>query len=134
MLRRLRELFWPAVKSEPLAEVVFPPDASLLQLEGFAPERFSFGIEILNDRQTSMEFVVSVLQKHLGMTRNEALLTAIKIHGKGGVILEQPSYEHAKQLSSLIMDSAREANFPLVCRAIAAEPALDGALHDPVAK
>jgi hypothetical protein len=39
---------------------VFPPETSLLQVEGFVPAGFLCGIEIMNDNLTPMAFVVSV--------------------------------------------------------------------------
>ncbi len=120
MFKWLKETFWPEVIRAPVEGVVFPPDTSLLQLQGFAPEHFSYGIEILNDRQTSFEFVVQTLQEHLDMTLREARVTAASIHARGGVILRQNSYEQARKLADLIVTSARAAHFPLVCRALAA--------------
>ena len=121
MLRQLRNLFWPPAKVERVSEVVLPPSTSLLELAEFVPEHFAHGVEILNDTETSMEFVVSVLREHAGMTRNNAFLTAVDIHSKGGTILRQDSLAQAQRLADLIMRSATEAKFPLVCRAVSAQ-------------
>ena len=130
MFRLLKAVFCPPVKVERGPGVVFPPEASLLQLEGFVPAAFSYGVEILNDKETSFEFVAAVLQKYAGMTRKHALLTAANIHIKGGVILEHSSLEQAERLSGLIVQSAREAPFPLVCRAITAQQRAAGDVRD----
>jgi ATP-dependent Clp protease adapter protein ClpS len=116
--RILKSIFWPRVTHQQVQEVVFPPETSLLLKGGFEPEDFWYGVEILNDSQTPFEFVVSKLQEHAAMKSRDARLVAVKIHMKGGVILKQGSLEDAKRLSALILQSAREANFPLMCRAI----------------
>lgn len=121
MLRRLKDIFWPPAKVERVSEVVLPPGTSLVELAEFVPEHFAYGVEILNDTETSMEFVVAALREHSGMTRNKALLTAVDIHRKGGAIVKQDSLEQAQRLSDLILHSAREAKFPLICRAVSAQ-------------
>jgi ATP-dependent Clp protease adapter protein ClpS len=121
MWRQLKEILWPPVKVECVSEVVLPPGTSLLDLAGFMPEHFAYGVEILNDSHTSMEFVVSVLRKHAGMTRDNALLTAVNIHRKGGAIIEQSSLDQAQRLADLILQSARETKFPLFCRVVSAQ-------------
>ena len=121
MLRQLKDIFWSPVKAERVSEVVPPADTSLVQIAEFVPEHFAYGVEILNDTETSMEFVVSVLREHAGMTRNNALLAAVDIHRKGGVILKQSSMEQAQRLAIRILQSASEAKFPLVCRAVSAQ-------------
>jgi len=121
MLRQLRAIFWPPVKVERVSEVVLPPGTSLLDLAEFIPEHFAYGVEILNDSETSMEFVVSVLREHAGMTRNNALLTAVDIHRKGGAIIKRSSLDEAQRLADRILLSAREAKYPLVCHAVSAQ-------------
>jgi ATP-dependent Clp protease adapter protein ClpS len=121
MFRGLRSWLREYTRTQPATSVVFPPGTSLLQLQGFAPEKFSYGVEILNDDVTSCEFVTSTLQQHVGMGRRAAFLVAVNIHMKGGAILALESLEEAERLSELIVQSARAAQFPLVCRAISTQ-------------
>jgi ATP-dependent Clp protease adapter protein ClpS len=121
MLRQLKAIFWPPVKVERVLEVVLPAGTSLLDLAEFIPDNFAYGVEVLNDTETSLEFVVSVLREHAGMTRNSALLTAVDIHRKGGAIIKQDSLDQAQRLTDRMLQSARGAKFPLVCRAVSAQ-------------
>jgi ATP-dependent Clp protease adapter protein ClpS len=62
--------------------------------------------ELLNDDYTPMEFVVGVLQKFFGMTREKATQVMLKVHREGGGVrrlsrdvaatkVEQVSVTHA---------------------------------------
>jgi ATP-dependent Clp protease adapter protein ClpS len=130
MFQRLLDWLLGPVTSQPAPCVVFPPDTSLLEHQGFVPENFRCGVEILNDNETSLEFVVSALQEHAGMKRKAALLAAVNIHMKGGVILELKSLEDAERLAAAIVRSARGASFPLVCRALTAQQGAAGDVRD----
>jgi ATP-dependent Clp protease adapter protein ClpS len=121
MFRGLGKWWREFKRTQPAPSIVFPPSTSLLHLPGFTPAKFSCGVEILNDNETSVEFVISALEKHAGMERRAALLIAVNIHMKGGVIIERQSFEEAEKLSTSIVQSARAAQFPLVCRAIKAQ-------------
>jgi ATP-dependent Clp protease adapter protein ClpS len=76
----------------------FPAETSLLQLEGFAPAGFCHGVEILNDDRTTMEFVVSVLQHHLGLSEPAAIRTMLEIHRNGGVVVARESLEESRSV------------------------------------
>jgi ATP-dependent Clp protease adapter protein ClpS len=97
---------------------VFAPETSLLSTKGFAPAGFQCGIEILNDNRTPMEFVVSVLQKDVGLSRIDATRTMLEIHLKGGVLLSLRSLEQSTRVAEAIVTEARGNNHPLVCRAV----------------
>lgn len=66
--------------------VVFPPETSLLSVQELVPAGFKHGVEILNDDRTPMEFVVSVLGTHLGLSRTDAIKNMLKVHTRGGVL------------------------------------------------
>jgi ATP-dependent Clp protease adapter protein ClpS len=102
----------------PTPSHIFPPETSLLNTEGFLPVGFHCGIEILNDDRTHMEFVVSVLQSAVGLSRVEAVRTMLEIHNKGGILLPMQSSEQSRRVAELIVTGAREKNHPLVCRAV----------------
>lgn len=101
-----------------LISPVFAPETSLLSTKGFAPAGFQCGIEILNDDRTPMEFVVSILQKSVGLSRIDATRTMLEIHLKGGVLLSMQSLEQSTRVADAIVTEARGNNHPLVCRAV----------------
>ena len=78
---------------------MFPPETSLLTIPKFVPPGFVFGIEILNDNTTPMEFVVTVLRAHLGLTEKDAVRTMLGIHEQGGVLLAMPSLVEARRIA-----------------------------------
>jgi hypothetical protein len=63
---------------------IVPQDTILLKRPGFRPPGFVHGIEILNDRSTPMEFVVTSLMTHLGLTKDQAIVKMLDIHNTGG--------------------------------------------------
>jgi ATP-dependent Clp protease adaptor protein ClpS len=97
---------------------VFPPDTSLLSRPEFVPAGFRYGVEILNDNGTPMEFVVSVLQAHLGLTRLDAARSMLAIHWRGGVLLPLPSQAEAHRVAEAVTAEAAAQKYPLVCRAV----------------
>jgi ATP-dependent Clp protease adapter protein ClpS len=104
-----------------LISPVFAPETSLLSTGGFAPPGFQCGIEILNDNRTPMEFVVSALQKSVGLSRIDATRKMLEIHTKGGVLLSMPSPDESRRVAETIVTEARGNNHPLVCRAVSRE-------------
>jgi ATP-dependent Clp protease adapter protein ClpS len=82
------------------------------------PGGFHYGIEILNDGRTKMEFVVLVLMKHLGQTKRDAGRTMLVIHERGGILLPLTSLEEARRVAAAVSQDAAKLNFPLTCRAV----------------
>ncbi len=99
-------------------QMVLPPDASLLALDGFVPQGFADGIEILNDITTPMDFVVEVLQKYVGMDKASSVRTMLAIHYRGGVLLAFDSREIANRVAASITIDAQQRNHELICRAV----------------
>jgi ATP-dependent Clp protease adapter protein ClpS len=119
---------WAALRSisgvaTPGAPVVLPPQTSLLDLPEFVPSEFLYGLEILNDNATPMEFVVSALSTHLGMGHNDSVQAMLSIHKRGGALLPMASLADAKRVADAITAEAAEQRYPLVCRAINVEDA-----------
>ena len=100
---------------------VFPAGTSLLQTPGHVPAGFSCGIEIMNDNTTPMEFVISVLQSCLGISRSEAIRWMLEIHRKGGALFPLASFEEATRIAQAVTEEARALNHPLTCRAVRVE-------------
>ena len=97
---------------------VFPHGTSLLTIPKFVPPGFVHGIEILNDNTTPMEFVVSVLGTHLGLSEKDAVRTMLAIHEQGGVLLAMPSLVDAKRITEAVSVEATRHNHSLICRAV----------------
>jgi len=106
----------PLVVVPPEEAPVFPPETRLIEKPGFHPADFVQGIEILNDRTTPMEFVVSVLSRHLGFSREQAIVKMIEIHNSGGMLIALPSEERAKAVADAISQEAHVAGYSFVCR------------------
>src|SRR5262245_36202656 len=78
----------------------------------------NYGVEILNDDFTPMEFVVYVLSQYFGMARPDATRLMLQIHYKGSAILPQASMEQATQSAVSANAYARQNYFPLFLRAV----------------
>ncbi len=100
------------------ASRTFPPDTSLLTLDGFTPANFSVGVEILNDDTTPMEFVVNTLTQHLQISREDAFKMMLEIHGKGGVIVPLEDMKSAVSIAHRIAEEVQAHHHRLVCRAV----------------
>src|SRR4029077_5539494 len=83
----------------PAPPVVLPRDTALVNLPDFIPPGFHFGVEILNDDSTPMQFVVSVLESLVGLGRTEAVRTMLEIHKRGGALLSTHSADEAKRIA-----------------------------------
>jgi ATP-dependent Clp protease adapter protein ClpS len=95
---------------------VFPPETRLLEHASLRPAGFVQGVEILNDRTTPMEFVVTVLMKHVGLSREKAIETMLSIHNSGGILIALPTPQEATRVASAISADATAAGFSFVCR------------------
>lgn len=81
------------VKLKPRQAIILPPDTSLLALPEYVPFGYKHGVEVLNDNATPMEFVVSALQDHVGLSKTDAIRTMLEIHWRGGA---DPTFESAR--------------------------------------
>jgi ATP-dependent Clp protease adapter protein ClpS len=98
---------------------VFHRDTRLLSKPGFCPPDFVTGLELLNDNTTPMEFVVGVLERHLGLDRAAAIPLMLEIHHKGGVLLPVAEPRSAQAIAQAISEEARAGNhLDFVCRAV----------------
>jgi len=97
---------------------VFSPDTRLASLQGFLPDSFVVGVEILNDNSTPMEFVVRALMKHLQLERNNAIELMLAIHQKGGALVPLPSLEKAEAVATGVARDAQAHSHSLVCRVV----------------
>jgi len=105
----------------PSASRLFREDTSLLSIKSLVPKGFRTGVEILNDENTPMEFVVNTLMRHLHIERDDAIKLMLSIHSNGGILVALPTMENAEHTAQCIVSEAREYDHPLVCRAIEAQ-------------
>lgn len=106
------------VMNSPAESPVFSPETSLLTIPALRPQSFRDGVEILNDNHTPMQFVMDVLQRHLGRDAHEAFVEMLRIHNRGGVLLPLASFEDAERTASAIAAEADAAGHRFVCRAV----------------
>jgi ATP-dependent Clp protease adaptor protein ClpS len=82
-----------------------------------------YGVEMLNDDFTAMEFVVDALSRHFGMARPDAIKFMLDVHFKGSGVLPRDSMALAAQAAISANAEARQYYFPLLCRVVV-QPAL----------
>jgi ATP-dependent Clp protease adaptor protein ClpS len=116
LLSRVRNWF------KPQPSVLLAPGTSLLAMDGFVPPGFEHGIEILNDDETPMVFVVWVLEQQLGLDNASAVRMMLQIHAKGGALLSLQTRDEAAQVASAITSHAKERGHPLSCKAVSVSP------------
>ena len=108
------------VVTPPEAAPVFSSDTRVLEKPGFRPAGFIQGIEILNDRTTPMEFVVTALTDHLDISREEAIVKMLDIHNTGGILIALPTKKRAQDVASAINSAAAQAGHAFICRYVSA--------------
>jgi len=102
----------------PLHGVLLPADTRLETVQGFLPENFVTGVEILNDAATPMEFVVDTLCRHLRMDRKSAIELMLTIHSKGGAMVPLASAEEALTVAAGVAADNQSSGYKLTCRAV----------------
>lgn len=79
---------------------------------------FRHGLELQNDEQTPIEFVVQELRTHAGLSAGDAAVAAALCHSQGGVVVSLAGNEQAAAAARAVASSAAAAGYPLRCRAI----------------
>ena len=74
-----------------------------------------YKVLLLNDDYTPMEFVVHVVQKYFGKSREEAERIMLHVHQKGVGICGVYTFEIAETKVTQVMDFSRANNHPLQC-------------------
>jgi ATP-dependent Clp protease adaptor protein ClpS len=85
---------------EKLAEIIPPP---------------MFKVMLLNDDYTPMEFVVMVLQKFFGMSREKATQVMLKVHREGIGVCGVYPHDIASTKVQQVAAYARRHQHPLQC-------------------
>lgn len=74
-----------------------------------------YKVVLLNDDYTPMEFVVILLEKFFGMTREKATQVMLHVHTRGKGVCGVYTREVAETKVALVNDYAREHQHPLLC-------------------
>ena len=74
-----------------------------------------FKVMLLNDDYTPMEFVVVVLQKFFGMTRERATQVMLKVHREGMGVCGVYPHDVASTKVQQVAGYARKHQHPLQC-------------------
>jgi len=74
-----------------------------------------YKVLMLNDDYTPMEFVVHVLERFFGKSREEATTIMLHVHRRGVGICGVFTYEIAETKVAQVMDFARRHQHPLQC-------------------
>jgi ATP-dependent Clp protease adaptor protein ClpS len=74
-----------------------------------------YKVVILNDDYTPMEFVVQVLQRFFGLSRDKATSIMLHVHTRGRGVAGVYTYEIAETKVVMVNDYAREHEHPLQC-------------------
>lgn len=74
-----------------------------------------YKVLMLNDDYTPMEFVVHVLERFFGKSRDEATQIMLHVHQRGVGICGVYTYEVAETKVNQTMDLARKHQHPLQC-------------------
>lgn len=72
-----------------------------------------YKVVILNDDYTPMEFVVDVLQRFFGLSRDKATSIMLHVHTRGRGVAGVYTYEIAETKVVMVNDYAREHQHPL---------------------
>lgn len=74
-----------------------------------------YKVLMLNDDYTPMEFVVHVLERFFGKSREEATQIMLHVHRRGVGVCGVYTYDVAETKVNQVMDLARKEQHPLQC-------------------
>lgn len=74
-----------------------------------------YKVLMLNDDYTPMEFVVRILERFFGKSRDEATRIMLHVHRRGVGVCGVYTYEVAESKVTQVMDFARQHQHPLQC-------------------
>ena len=74
-----------------------------------------YKVLMLNDDYTPMEFVVHILERFFGKSREEATRIMLHVHQRGVGVCGVYTYEVAETKVTQVMDLARRHQHPLQC-------------------
>ncbi len=74
-----------------------------------------YKVILLNDDYTPMEFVVDVIQRFFGRTREQATQIMLKVHTEGAGVCGVYSHDIAETKMNQVMQHAKQHQHPLQC-------------------
>lgn len=74
-----------------------------------------YGVYLLNDDFTPMDFVVLVIEKYFNKDHAAATDLMLKVHNEGRALCGIYPYEIAETKVTLVVDEARQNGHPLQC-------------------
>ena len=74
-----------------------------------------YKVLLLNDDYTPMEFVIHVLERFFGKSREDATRIMLHVHNKGVGICGVYTYEIAETKVAQVIEFARQNQHPLQC-------------------
>ncbi len=74
-----------------------------------------YGVILLNDDYTPMEFVVMILEKHFNKVHEDATQIMLKVHTEGRALCGIYPYEIAETKVTLVTQEAQRDGHPLQC-------------------
>lgn len=74
-----------------------------------------YKVLILNDDYTPMEFVVHILERFFGRSRDDATQIMLHVHQKGTGVCGVYTFEVAETKVAQVIDFARQNEHPLQC-------------------
>jgi ATP-dependent Clp protease adaptor protein ClpS len=74
-----------------------------------------YGVYLLNDDYTPMEFVVHILEKYFNKDHAAATDLMLKVHNEGRALCGIYPYEIAETKVTLVTEEARQNGHPLQC-------------------
>lgn len=74
-----------------------------------------YGVILLNDDYTPMEFVVMILEKHFNKVHEDATQIMFKVHTEGRALCGIYPYEIAETKVTLVIQDAQRDGHPLQC-------------------
>lgn len=87
----------------------------VLQERVIAQKPRLYGVFLLNDDYTPMEFVVHILEKHFQKDHEAATEIMLKVHHEGRALCGLYPFEIAETKVTLVSDEARQNGHPLQC-------------------
>ncbi len=74
-----------------------------------------YKVILLNDDYTPMEFVVDVIQRFFGRTREQATQIMLKVHTEGAGVCGVYPHEIAETKMNQVLQHAQQHQHPLQC-------------------
>ena len=89
-------------------------EGDVLTLEEVEPPKL-YKVLLHNDDYTTMEFVIHILMKHFGKTRDAAKQIMLEVHERGIGLCGIYTLEIAESKTTKVLQESKKEGYPLVC-------------------